>query len=369
MNARTVDVLIVGAGFAGAATAFHLSRDFRGSIAVIEQEEVPGTHASGRNASLLRQPEADPDLRAAAVRSRAAYLEHRREIGIEEVGSLLLGTPEQLEAQRDDALFESRLVDPQEAIRKVPLLRGHHFEAALHTPGDGVVDVWSLLGFYLDGARSRGVELHTDCELTHVEGGPPYQVTTTRGRFEAGHLIDAAGAWAPSVGVLAGVHPPPIEPLRRHLFILDGVHEDVTDGGGRREPDPTRPWVWSLDRGFYFRPDSGGLLFSICDEERTDGLAEAVSPGIGEELAHLVLENLPAFEGATVRKIWSCFRTRNREDRFVIGPDPEREGFFWVAGLGGHGMTCSWEVGRIAAQAFLDPRAPNPFAPARLAVR
>jgi glycine/D-amino acid oxidase-like deaminating enzyme len=364
MNARTVDVLIVGAGFAGAATAYHLSRDFRGSIVVIEQEEVPGTHASGRNASLLRQPEADPDLRAAAVRSRAAYLEHRREIGFDEVGSLLLGRREQLDAERDDGLFESLLVDPEEARRRVPLLRGHRFEAALHTPGDGVVDVWSLLNFYLSGARSRGVELLTDCELTHVDGGPPYLVTTTRGRFEAGYLIDAAGAWASSIGVLAGVHPPPIEPLRRHLFILDGVHEE--EG---REPDPTRPWVWSLDRGFYFRPDSGGLLFSICDEERTDGLGEAVSPGIGEELAHLVLENLPAFEGATVRKIWSCFRTRNREDRFVIGADPEREGFFWVAGLGGHGMSCSWEVGRIAARALLDPQAPNPFAPARLVAR
>ncbi len=67
-----VDVLIVGAGFTGAATAYHLSRHFAGTISLVEREETPGVHASGRNASLFRQSEPDPELRQAAAASRAA---------------------------------------------------------------------------------------------------------------------------------------------------------------------------------------------------------------------------------------------------------------------------------------------------------
>ena len=53
MTQDRLEVLIVGAGFAGASTAFHLSQVFRGSIGVIERESVPGAHASGHNASLI----------------------------------------------------------------------------------------------------------------------------------------------------------------------------------------------------------------------------------------------------------------------------------------------------------------------------
>ncbi len=53
-----------------------------------------------------------------------------------------------------------------------------------------------------------------------------------------------------------------------------------------------------------------------------------------------------------MRSVWSCFRTKTPDDRFVIGWDPQLEGLFWVAGLGGHGMGCSWQIGRLAAAIF-----------------
>ena len=85
MQAHRVDVLILGSGFAGAATAYHLSRDFPGSIAIVEREKLPGAHASGRNASMLFQAVGDPVIRCAVARSRAAYLDMRRTIGFEEI--------------------------------------------------------------------------------------------------------------------------------------------------------------------------------------------------------------------------------------------------------------------------------------------
>jgi D-arginine dehydrogenase len=351
------DVLIIGAGFAGAAAALHLAEGSERSILLIEREEVPGAHASGRNACLVRQSVEDAALRQVAAASQSYFAEHRLEVGFRPSGSLLLGRRERVEALRDPEWIESRWCSADEARRRVPLLEGHEFEAALETPGDGVMDVWALLQHYLQGARARGVKVWLSCEVREISGRGPFRVETSRGRIEAGSIVDAAGAWASQVAALAGATPLPLVPWKRHLFILEGM-----------EPQrPETPFAWSLEREFYFRPDSGRLLLSVCDEERSALLEHTVSPGITQEAADLVLKELPALAGARVRQVWSCFRTKPPDGRFVIGWDPQLEGFFWVAGLGGHGVGCSWEVGRLAAVAFerREP-APDAFAPARL---
>jgi D-arginine dehydrogenase len=148
---------------------------------------------------------------------------------------------------------------------------------------------------------------------------------------------------------------PGLVAYKRHLFVIEGVGPI----------DPAWPFVWDLEHRFYLRPESGGLLVSICDEETSASLEETVSPGIEEALAERIHAHLPRLRDARVRSVWSCFRTRPADGRFVIGPAPGDESFFWVAGLGGHGMGCSWEVGRLAAESLLGAAPPEAFDPAR----
>ena len=351
------DVLIVGAGFAGTSTAFHLSQHFSGSILLIEKEECPGFHASGRNASLVLQSTANREIRQVVAASRSAYDELSKEVGFEPHGSLLLGRKDQLEDIREPDLITSEYRDPQEIYRQVPQLKGHEFEAALWTPSDGVMDISLLLQFYLAGARSRGARLWLNCELLNIRGEGPYRLETSRGTIEANYLVNAAGAWAQQVARMAGALPVPLSPFKRHLFVLDEVSS----------LSPSQPFVWSLAQNFYFRPESGGLLISICDEEETTGLEPTVSPDISQALAELVWLELPTLREATQREVWSCFRTKAPDDSFVIGWDSAAENFFWVAGLGGHGVGSSWELGRLAAERFVNPThtARQPFDPSR----
>jgi D-arginine dehydrogenase len=359
VETTATDILIIGAGFAGAATAFHLSRMTDQSIILAEKESLPGFHASGRNASLLMQSAENREIRRLIIAGRAAYAAAGA-AAISPPGSYLLGSREQLEALREDRL-PSEFRDPQRLRHVIPLLDGHQFESALFTPSDGVVDIAGLLHFYLAGARERGARLLTDCRVEAIQTDAGFLITTSVGQIQARYVINAAGAWAPEIASLAGAAAMPLTPLKRHLFVLGELGSIPHDW----------PFVWNLARNFYFRPESDDLLFSLCDEQLCASLEPTVEKEISEDLAALIWRELPALANAVLKKVWSCFRTKTPDGNFLIGWDPELEGFFWVAGLGGHGMGASWETGRLAAQVFAghSHREANPFDPARFAKR
>ncbi|MEE2823079.1 MAG: FAD-dependent oxidoreductase [Acidobacteriota bacterium] len=343
MNA---DILIVGAGFAGTSTAFHLSQNLSESILVIEKEKIPGVHASGRNASLVLQSIAHPHIRKAMAESRNAYEKHAASIGFEQHGSLLIGPKTLLEETRQPKLIPSEYQDPREVIHQIPILKGHHFETALWTPSDGVMDISSLLQFYIQGALDRNVRFQFDCQLLDIVGTGPYQIKTSQGTIVVGDIINAAGAWISEVAQIADGTALTLSALKRHLFILDNIPN----------LDNRQPFVWSLSENFYCRPESGGLLFSICDEEKTTSLEPTVNSDISKDMAELILNHIPALHEAVQREVWSCFRTKTPDNSFVIGWDPRCDHLFWVGGFGGHGMGASWEIGRIAAELFIHPK-------------
>jgi D-arginine dehydrogenase len=352
------EILIVGAGFAGAATAYHLSREYKGRILLVDKEKKAGTHASGRNASLLFQPSAPDPIRELLIRSRHAYEGLRKEIDFRQNGSLLLGREEELTQQSQDPRVGSRLVDAETVRQRIPLLSGHTFEAALWTESDGVVDIRRLLNYYLDGARKNSVKLQLNCEIQQCESSAPFRFRSNQGTIQAQVVINAAGAWAGSFGNLCGATPIPLFPLKRHLFVLEGMSISMEEG----------PFVWDTVANFYFRPEAGGLMFCICDEEPSNSLLPTVSSEIREQLAEVIWKYLPGLRDAVQREAWACFRTATEDGLFALGWDASLKGFFWVAGLGGSGMGSSWGVGEEAARLLrAGPEAHHPqMNPARL---
>ena len=92
---------------------------------------------------------------------------------------------------------------------------------------------------------------------------------------------------------------------------------------------------------------------------------------IRERIAEKATRLLPDLAAAGERSLWCGMRTLTADGRFAVGPDPDLGGLFWVAGLGGHGMVCGSEVGRVAAAQLcgqmLQDDASRGMVPARLA--
>ena len=92
----SAECVIIGAGFAGAATAYHLARRGVADVILLEQEAIPGFHSSGRNAAMIRQCVSEPAL-FDLTRDGAAFLRNLPgdwpdPVQFKQNGSLLLGS-------------------------------------------------------------------------------------------------------------------------------------------------------------------------------------------------------------------------------------------------------------------------------------
>lgn len=361
--------VIIGAGFAGAATAYHLARCGVKGILVLEQEKIAGVHSSGRNASMIRQVVPEPAVMnlakdgAAFLRSPPADwpipVDYRRN------GSLLLGSGESWKRLSRDAEaarqagIEVELWSSEKAKEYVAVLREANFSGAVWCPTDGVIDIHALLSGYLKTASALGAQIRYGCLVQGIEvsDGRASGVVTADGIIRAGAVINAAGPWAGVIGKMAGAVAAPLRPCRRHLFVTAPLPW----------VDPRWPFVWDDAHGIYFRPDSGGLLLCPCDQDEMAPGDPPTDGRIAELLAEKIRKHFPGIADVAIKKNWAGLRTLSSDGRFVIGWDPKVRGFFWVAGLGGHGVTTSSSVGELAASLILNPkeRRGEPFSPAR----
>lgn len=339
------DILVVGSGIAGLSTALHLAKSQElgvQRILLVDREMLPGFYASGHNAGIARQ------LTGRRAHSRLAVEGRNRlaEAGLlmDTGGLLLAAAASALDAIEAEA-EELGVVAKRNAGAGV---EGFLASAHLSIPSDGAIDVHGLLGLCAQGARAAGVELRYGCEVQGIECGEDgFRVQTSEGYFQASTIINAAGAWAGELGRRAGGLDIAFRPLRRHLAWSDRPYKEH------------QPYAWWIDRPLYLKPESGGLLMCPCDEDEVSLPPPGQQPDTDakaiEQLADSMHELAPGLTDHGVTRAWSGIRTFAPDRRFVVGWDPVNPRLFWVAGLGGHGMTTGLAVGRLAADSYRHP--------------
>lgn len=367
--------MIVGAGIAGATAAWSLAREHGIEALLLERERQPGLHASGKNASILRTAMNDPLLHSLARASAAFYRQPPAGFStkplLRPTGTFLCATAEAADTMAAwisepacaEGVAEVSLARLREAW---PQLAPGVARCWLHA-GDGVLDVSAILAGLIHGAQAAGAQMRCVTrvlELAREADGAVRGVrvlTSGSGapeEIEADAVLLAGGGWAAEPAAAAGLALP-LRAMRRHILVTAPLVGIPPDG----------PVVWIVGDDFYFRPCEGGLLTSACDEIETDPAeGERTDPEVARLISDKTARWLPAWANAPAARVWAAMRTFAPDSRFVLGPDPRAVGLYWAAALGGHGITCGPEAGRIAA-AWAAGAAPHPLAAAFLPER
>lgn len=365
---REFDAVICGAGITGASLAWRLARHGArpgpARLLLLEREAQPGYHSTGRSAAMFMASYGPPQVRALTRAGRAFYAQppagftevpvmHRR-------GVLYTATHAQ-RALLDDTWAAMRgagqqveRLDAQQALARVPCLRGDDLAGAIAEADAMDLDVHALHQGFLRGARAAGATLQCEAEIvagTPGDGGWTLRLADGE-TLRAAVVVDAAGAWADELAQRCGVLPLGLEPRRRSAFTFN-------------PPEGMDPSAWpavvAVDESWYFKPDAGRLLGSPANADPTH--PHDVQP---EELD--IALGIHRIEQATTLQIrrpastWAGLRTFAPDGEIVIGFDAAVPGFFWLAGQGGYGLQSAAGASALAAALLLGEPLPESLA-------
>lgn len=348
-----VDVLVIGAGMAGASVAWHLHG--QATVVVLEQETQPGYHTTGRSAAFFSETYGGPAILPLTAASKAFLFSPPT--GFTAVplvtprGVLHLarqGQDSHLQQMLDDfgaAVPALRLLTPQEIRQRAPMLKPDACHAALYDPGCMDMDVAALHAGFL-----RSTTVHTDSRVTHIERHKTgWQVTTTSAIYHTRILVNAAGAWGDHIASLAGVLPVGLEPRRRTIITFAPTGSMV---------DPAAPLIIGPQETYYFKPDGTDIWASPADETLS-AACDAQPEEIDVAKTVDLIETATTFHITALKRKWAGLRTFVADRTPVYGEEPSAPGFFWCVGQGGWGIQTAPAAGRLCAALILNEPVPD----------
>jgi D-arginine dehydrogenase len=359
------DIAIVGAGMAGASLAAEIGS--RASVLLLEMEESPGYHSTGRSAAFWSETYGGPSVQP-LTRASGGFLRERNFLKTR--GAVHLA--DAAGAAAIDALaaeFAGNValepLDRAALERLIPGLRPG-WTRGLFEPGCADIDVAALHRHYLAAARRAGARLAVRAGLAAARReGAGWRLETAAGVFHAAILVDAAGAWADGVAAMAGIAPIGIRPTRRTLVQL------------RIAPPAPASLPLTIDAlgRFYFKPEAGGRLWLSPHDETACDPGDCAAEEIDVARAIDRLGKAVDWNVERVERRWAGLRSFAPDRLPVYGFAPGRSDFFWFAGQGGFGIQTAPAAAKIGAALLLglapDPMVasidPEPYGAARFA--
>ena len=374
------DVVIVGAGVVGAATAYFAALAGLSVIVVERGSIASGTSSRCEGNVLVSDKEVGPELEL-SLYSQRVWREDLAEYAdlweFESKGGLVVARSESSMRALADLVVHQRtlgiradMIDDIAGVRALepyinPALAGGAFY-----PDDAQVQPLLATHQLLRLAREHGAQVRTRTAVHGIliSGGRAEGVETSAGRISAGAVINCAGPWSGELAALAGVHLP-VLPRRGFVLVTEPVPVTVHHKVYAAEYVGD---VASSDAGLQVSPvvegtPSGTILMGASRErvgfDRTfsaDAVARIAASGLGL---------FPALRDVGVQRAYSGFRPYCPDHLPAIGEDARMPGLWHAAGHEGAGVGLSVGTGKLLAQAMRGESTDldlAPFRPERL---
>ncbi len=300
------DVLVIGAGIIGLATAAALARAGR-SVVVVERHDGFGRETTSRNSQVLHAglyyPSASWKAQLCVAGSRALYARCERErIPHRRVGKLVVAvehaevaTLERLRALgSENGAPDLAILDAAAVTRMEPSVRAI---AALHSPATGIVDAHALCLSFAAEAEAHGAAIALGREVVAIEAAQPgYRVVAqdakgARETLGAAAVVNAAGLASDQIAALAGLD---IDACRLRQHLCKGDYFALAPGAPLHFSRLVYPVPASAGLGVHVTLDLGGRVRFGPDAEYVDRIDYAVDAAKAESFAHAAQRYLPS---------------------------------------------------------------------------
>ena len=363
-------IVVIGGGIIGCSTAYHLARDHKADVVLLERGKLTGGstwHAAGLVGQLRSSASITQVLRYSVDLYKHLAAETGLETGWKMTGCLRLATNAErwIEYQRLATTarsfdLEMHLLSPVEVKRMWPLMETGDLVGASYLPTDGQANPSDIAQSLAKGARMRGAKLFEGVAVTgfDITQGRVTAVQTSQGTIACEKVVNCAGQWARQVGAMAGVSVP-LQPVKHQYIITEKIAGITPDLATLRDPD----------RLTYFKEDVGGLVMGGYEPNPVAWTTGDVPEDFEFQLfeddwehfeQHITqaTARIPALQTAGIKKMIHGPESFTPDGNFILGAAPELSNFYVGAGFNAFGIASGGGAGWVLAQWVASGQAP-----------
>lgn len=363
-------IVVIGGGIIGCSTAYHLARDHKADVILLEQGSLTSGstwHAAGLVGQLRSSASITRVLKYSVDLYKGLEAETGLATGWKMSGCLRLATNQdrwtefkRLATTAGSFGMEMHLVSPEEVKRMWPLMNVDDLVGASWLPTDGQASPSDITQSLAKGARMHGAKIVENVRVTgfDMKDGRILKVKTTLGDIACEKVVNCGGQWARQIGAMAGINVP-LQPVKHQYIITEKIEGLSTDAPTIRDPD----------RRTYFKEEVGGLVMGGYEPNPQAWTTGDVPDEWGFRLfdddfdhfeQHMMqaIERIPALEKAGVKQMINGPESFTPDGNFILGAAPECKNMFVGAGFNAFGIASGGGAGWVLAQWVVDGEAP-----------
>lgn len=364
------DVVVIGGGIIGCSTAYHLAKNHKLNVVLLEQNKLTSGstwHAAGLVGQLRSSASITQVLKYSVDLYKKLDAETGLETGWKMTGCLRLATtPDRWTEYRRLATtaqsfgMEMHLLSPAEVKKMWPLMNVDDLLGASFLPSDGQASPSDITQSLAKGARMHGAKLLEGVGVTgfEISQGRVTAVKTTQGIIKTEKVVNCGGMWARQLGAMAGVSVP-LQAVKHQYVITEKIEGLARDAATIRDPD----------RRTYFKEEVGGIVFGGYEPDPIAWTVDGVPASFEFQLfednyehfeQHMeqAIARVPAMEKAGIKKMINGPESFTPDGNFILGAAPELKNYYVGTGFNAFGIASGGGAGWVLADWVARDEAP-----------
>jgi len=367
-------IVVIGGGIIGCSTAYHLARDHKADVVLLEQGQLTcGStwHAAGLVGQLRSSASITQVLKYSVDLYKRLDAETGLETGWKMTGCLRLACNEdrwteykRLATTAGSFGMDMHLISPKEVKDMWPLMNVSDLVGASYLPTDGQANPSDITQSLAKGARMHGAKLFEGVEVTGfaMDGDRITAVKTDRGDIACEKVVNCGGQWARQIGAMAGISVP-LQPVKHQYIVTEPIDGLTPETATIRDPD----------RFTYFKEEVGGLVMGGYERNPIPWTMDDVPSDFRFQLfdddwdhfeQHMeqAIARVPALEQSGVKQMINGPESFTPDGNFILGAAPQCKNMYVGAGFNAFGIASGGGAGWVLADWVINDEAPMDLA-------